>query len=925
MNNPNPNFFSKLFFSLIIVFSILYIAFYHLEYDYSIDWQLTAAAPTERVVTKIVEKGPFSFELRNNIYFIQEAFKASPISHPPFALPIFLILWWAGFTGLIAVSTFWKRYWFLFIGILSILAINFLDLDALSVLGSRSGSKMATIILMVALIAPSYYFHAFKQEINFLTKWLVIFSISLVPLVIGFNQSPFFATHFLANSYFTSVVLAVFGIFLVSEEIIFAILYLTTQSKGSRNNEKHFVFLSIIFIGYVLCDFMYKARIVSFQIPYFDPFYLLLLSLMIGTWSFRYKQEIFDRILAIAVDIRFIFLPIFILIITYFLIGFSRGNDASYAAMHYIIVYFHLGFGGMFFIYIIANFINPLIKGIQIFKVVYKEQNFPYVTARIGGLVVALSCFFLSDQEALKVIKGAKYAYQGDIYESQKESRLAGEYYKESFNAAADNHYAAFQLATYYENSNRINDALYRYNRATVRHPSSYAFVNLATMQKENNDLARAIKTLREGSLIAPSNQLNNNLAVYLFENGNQKEANSILDDPKNTAEWNDAMRVNKWRISLDSTLVDDFQIENAAVKTNILGQLIRQNITADLEPTQFIEENANLSLPQITYLINANLYFQNLDFSNQNEVARKQLTSADLANHLDEADIFNRISNGNIKSAFQKLDVSVANAKTWEKGAIYRTLGLIALEQNAYILSETFLENGLEYNGYDVLLPLLAAQLESEHWDQAKQTLDRLLIENPKNETLATSILEILNGRDNQSFAYTYYRWKDFEPASLANRLTRFNQKEQQLIWEKIVYTLIDQDKKESLADYESAFANLLTNPMKDLLKLIETPTAIEYSNPFATWSYLNTAQKPENIDEHYNQIVEALEINPYSVVLNKYFCFLAIDMGLYDYADDGLVRLYALMNADDYRAFERTYFDYVYSKKQASKEWVY
>ena len=65
-----------------------------------------------------------------------------------------------------------------------------------------------------------------------------------------------------------------------------------------------------------------------------------------------------------------------------------------------------------------------------------------------------------------------------------------------------------------------------------------------------------------------------------------------------------------------------------------------------------------------------------------------------------------------------------------------------------------------------------------------------------------------------------------------------------------------------------------------------------------------------------------KAIEINPYSIVLLQSFSLQAIRLGLYDYAENALLRLYELLPRKEYTIFEQTFVD-LKSEHQEKTQW--
>ncbi len=75
--------------------------------------------------------------------------------------------------------------------------------------------------------------------------------------------------------------------------------------------------------------------------------------------------------------------------------------------------------------------------------------------------------------------------------------------------------------------------------------------------------------------------------------------------------------------------------------------------------------------------------------------------------------------------------------------------------------------------------------------------------------------------------------------------------------------------------------------------------------------------------MDTKYGMLIEAIEINRYSVSLLKAYCFAAISFGFVDYADMGYMRLYELLSKEEMNSFEDEYYEAKQKRKSEMADW--
>ena len=341
---------------------------------------------------------------------------------------------------------------------MTLLFINYIDLDSLGVFGSRLGNKWITLIWIFICLGPTYYFHAFNPMPSFLKKWFILVLITVSFLGLCLNENPHFIEGFTAGSHLGIATLTFIFICFVAEEILFALLYILTQTRGSTNNLNHLIIFSILYLGGLGLFWATKAGLLHFNFDIINPLYLLICSAIIGIVTIPYKQKILNKILQQEFDITWLFFLLGCIALSYLNLGLTHGNDPTYNGTSYLILYAHLAFGFMFILYLIFNFIDPLVGGIQVYKIVFIDRNFPYISSKLGGLIVVLAFFLIANKGPYQKLVAAEYNYMGNFHQKAGNSPLAITYYKQGNVFDWDNHHSNYNLAKYYAQKNNFED-----------------------------------------------------------------------------------------------------------------------------------------------------------------------------------------------------------------------------------------------------------------------------------------------------------------------------------------------------------------------------------------------------------------------------------------------------------------------------------
>ncbi len=940
-----------LFGALLLVFIIFYIK----GYDTSIDWHVTTTAESDSFYTLPFKKGPFDFAFKADRYELAETFSAGPIQRNLSTNITFTLFSILGFSLLLAVVSYLPRFWF--IGVMGLFIFFLMNIHLLEIGLFRMSGNTSIILLMVAFVIPGYLFHAFATELKLVWRTLIFSIISALVILFSGVDKVLLHDQFVSGSFFGFVAISLIYLFIVAEEVIFAILYLVTKSKGGRNNHIHFSALSLIYLAVIIAHYGVKGSFWRIEVPYFDPYGLLILSSAIAVWSIKFKKELYENLLTVT-QARLLLSALGIIVFSFLSEAVERGNDSVYEGLHYFIMYAHVGFGTMFFLYVFWNFIAPLGEGLQVYKIVYRSGPFPYVTARIGGLVAIAAFFFLADKEAFKLFKAGHYNYQGDQYEQLEQFPLAEKYYTEALIYGYDNHYANYKIGYKALQDGNIKEANYRFKRASRRYPSAQSFINYSGTYALQGESTMTRIALEEGLVDFPgNNKLNNNLGLAYAEIGKLDDAVNTLAITEPDTEWSDASLVNLWKVVQPDSAVakEDYQKGNLAVKANVLSNLINFQASADI---QFDTSALNPSYPmhRLAYLINSTWYFDEpsiSDFINQtfgSAIDQSMYYSG------KNALILNDYKTGNINDALMELDYLTSEAPRFKTGEYYNQMGLIALSQHAPDLARDFFQKAADRGHQDSFTNLLASLLELGQFDAAKSWANYLVSLDSGFSRLKEDIY-LLDQReglsiDKQLFRL-YYKYTEYQSSEIHALLAQTNDTGYiESLWQKVSNELIKSESFERLQEMRAVFNSFLPkkafeetdflmaiqhdgqiagdHPLAEAMNELDTAARIQKLSKFAGKNALNepvvlTACKIISQIDHtaaYDVLVSSININNKSVALHKQFILTALEIGLQSYAKDGLQKLATITTQTDYQDFYQKYLEQK-SKIEAGSSW--
>ncbi|WP_421764234.1 tetratricopeptide repeat protein [Ekhidna sp.] len=845
--------FKKIFTGIFLAGLISMLWAHHLGYDSSIDWEVTTTGEVIQFPAWKMESNLMTHEISGEKYLLQENYSGSEIKRDLSTDSVLLGIIWMGLCLFLVATTYLKRYAFFAVVALFAVLLNRLNLFEIGLFGLQS--KLIILIPFILLITPLVIFHEYKKNTPLLIRIITLITLSGV-ILFGVNNSQLFVDHIIANSLFSFSICGLIFLFIISEEIVFSILYVITSGKGGKSNHLHFLALSLIYLGNLILYYLNKSGLYENSFFFFDPFILLAITSIVSLWSMKFKAGFLSKFL----DNPTLFLITFSLgIITLFFLSSQmiRGNDAVYQAFHYFILYFHIGFGTLFFLYIIGNFIDPLIKGFEVHKIVYRERNFPYSSARLGGFFAILAFYFLAGQEPYNLLRSGYYNYLAVEAKTEENDLLAKEYTLQASYLGYNTHYANYDLGLREMERGDEYPAKIYFHSASQRFPSDYALVNYGNLDAEINP--NKVQAIYEEALrTSSSGELENNLGVLLLGKGQLEQSLAYFEEANKVDEWNNAPLINKWHVYKrlevidSSSLSEDYLNGNFGVRSNMLTTQSKElELGFEFENL----ENAK-PLHRQSYLLNSATLF--------NHDSIEAFTRRELENSSDgtfnfrlrKALAIHLYNKGEINKAFLMLDYLQANSHQFFKGEYLNALGKFALDQEAYQLALDFFERALEVKHNESLFGKIDALAHLRRSNEIPGILLKSLKKNPELTDQSNIVLAKL-----ESFQVLENRKRDIP---------------------------------------------LLDSLDERALVKLGRMNAFHEDQVIAVVETLNQ----KGMSGGYELLVDATEINPYSIKLLKKYALIALDWNLIEYADQTLQKLETLQSPEDYNSFTKQYF---------------
>lgn len=839
---------SSFVFILTILFtSILFLSFYWFKgLENVIHWDTLSELDEISVAFDTLSDGTLKFTINGNAYIVKERYLASMMEINFWANNVFAVFFILGLNLLLSAFSGMSRYWFLggmvlFAGILITFHLEIVY---------NSINQLPFLVAFGAFAGLAFYFNTFATKINTLKKFLSFLVLSIAATaLIGFTAnatSPSLAVF--SYGLLSAIILSAIFILLVSHEISAGLVWVVSNSGvKNRNHIPSFMAISSIYLLNVLLIYLEKSQYIDWNIISINPVVLLGISLFLGIWGFRdySEQSSFFDFRAIG---SWFYLGL--AIITTATIGYTyaTANDPLIEAFEDFISYAHVAMGLCFFFYMLINFMQPLQKGLEVHKVIYKPKFYELLLFRMAAAILVFMLISFKNYNNYFQAKAGYYNAIADYYTATADFQVAEAFYKEALHFDIRNHKSNYALASLaLKNGDKDNTGLFLKN-ALEKNASPFAFVGLSKVFEEKDMFFDALFTLRKGVSKFPKNQhLLTNIA-YLYEKTKVLDSTFFYLNLAKTnctdcdlAESNilayqlkygekdslfSVMRSSNPKSSLYFTLGDNQVSKYMSLRANRAAatKLLQKQAITNIEFTK--DSAINVSQFALLYNLssfnNAMFPYSSKDLQN---IQRKELNN-DFFEDLEFAIASRNYFSENKLEGLKQLAI-LANDSTKHKRLYNQVAGMWFLQQGVYDKAVELLSKAGDVSSVDVL---------------QKQNYQKTITEFQKAK--AEEI---------------------FKMALVKNQTSK--------------------------ADFDKI---LHENPLN--------PYVLSEVVDF----YNDTLRKP---NDAYNFLFRAAELNNTSTEIWKLYTLQSLKIGLLDYVADGLIKLHQLSSPADYQAFLSTY----------------
>jgi tetratricopeptide (TPR) repeat protein len=541
--------------ALLIIVQVGLWTSYFLYPEPTFSWQHAQEQIVSEVPIRTFTSGLAELTVPADNYVIFDQLLGDRVQAQPWAHFAFVGLFFLALSLLVAIVTTLSRFWYLTSMTLLIVLVSYLRLEVLLLFNSTS--KIPTIVVLAVLISTTAWFQFFKKETPFISRWWVLLAVFgiLGGCIHLFAKAP---APFLQLSVAVipiALVLTFVFILMVAHEVLAALVSGISRGVGATKSLQHFLVISLVYLLNLALAYAEKFNLINWNFIYIDFFLLLTLSGILGIWGFRQRQEQLESFLEEPFT-TLVYLAIALVAFTTVAFFWATANDSVLDALGTIIIFAHLGFGLIFFTYVISNFSGMLEKNLNVYKVLFKPSRMPYFTFRFGGAIATFAfLIYIGWKGPLHNSISGFYNAAGDVYTHLGESKTALAFYQQGGNYGFLNHHSNYAVAEIEARFLNFEKERQFYRRATERRPTEMSALNYAyTYQRENNPL-ESLLALKE--------------ATSLQSRGSIQNTQGLLYKKLNV--------VDSALFYLQASMADP--VSSVAAKTNLVGLATEKNL----------------------------------------------------------------------------------------------------------------------------------------------------------------------------------------------------------------------------------------------------------------------------------------------------------------------------------------------------------
>lgn len=783
------------FFALLLALIVIFLKYYFTGLDPVINWQTVNELDRVNSILDQFQKGLFNFKAESENYLVFQQFKGGSFQINHQITYFFLIITALGINILLTTFSYIKNYlYYIATAALLFYFVN-LRIDILQPLNIKNNAVIIFPVLIFGGI--SYFYNSLYTRASFLLRLITFLIFTTVFFIVTGHYATVSHPYITIANYgaLVPVLLSIIFIIMVSYEIVYGILYITTRGStpGGSNNMVHFLIMTLLYEGNLILLYLHNTRMLSLDIFYIPASWVLILSAILGIWGFRKQSIMFEKKLPFSPYGGLIYLGLGL--ITFATMTFYRGtgNDPMTEVFEDAITFSHIGIGGAFFLYTLINYKPFFDAGYKVYQYIYRPYKMPFYMVFPISAVIIMILFSRSNFIAYDQYHAGYYNGLGDVNMAKNDHFVADKYYGWSSGYEFQNHKANYNLAILSDSLDDKTPArkIQHLENALKKQPSAFAYANLGRTYLNQDKRLKAMLTLEKGIDQFPYNPyLKNNLGVLYHKMNISDSAFYYLKNAYETGNNFTTAVLNSYAVSVkhNSRLPYDYKSiadhENIQYCINKLAYDHQHNQQPEIQPSMHLPDS---TLGMLTFRLLHNYSLASLkkqDTGFINKVAFYEEKNPSYERYLKFLKAALHYYSADKVTAVKTID-QLQQGNTPKKSYYRHILGLWLLENDLNRFAADVFEDAKNLGNKASAINNAIALMEAGEYQKAyKAWQDEIIVKDSISSAMAQKMQlmlqvrnynDVISSGDNAKYAYLHYFKRELLFKEILNLLNTF------------------------------------------------------------------------------------------------------------------------------------------------------
>lgn len=449
------------------------------------------------------------FQVKTINYLIYEKYTATNIAFPKAIVAVYVSILLIGITLYNTFLTTFSKY-FYYIG--TFLLMVFLATLNLDLLGIFEGSSKAILIsFIIVLCGTSYAIYNFYYELTILKRFAIFLGLNILLFGGIYILSPLEANlinfHIAGYGSASLIVLCAMYILYVAIENVLFILFL--NSANNRGGLIPYSALNLIYLGVLIMMMYFRMDVAGINI-----YTLIMLASICTIWGTLKRNQ--DNKLGDTVARVLMVIVLGAIVVSTLGFHYAHQNASFLAAVKKATLSSFLGYGALFFLFVMVNYIEQINYKQPVYPNVFRPAKLSVYHMFVMGSIATMGLFTQKyDKKIFYEAVSGYYNAVADFYYEKEEFEIAEPFYAQAKSNSPFNVKSNIALANISLEKGDLPAATEHFIYCTETGGSERAFLQLANIYNLKGDYFNALFTLKDGITYYPeSSRLWNNLGL---------------------------------------------------------------------------------------------------------------------------------------------------------------------------------------------------------------------------------------------------------------------------------------------------------------------------------------------------------------------------------------------------------------------------